>query len=710
MPRVVVMTDAEVDDRCSMVHFLLYSNDMEVAAIIQSNSCYQRHGWSSEPWLAKQLDAYEQVYPNLKVHDPNYPTPDYLRSVVFIGDENPDHVQLDGSTTRHLLPGTEPVIDPTDWPDTPGSDRIVELLTDDDPRPVYLQAWGGMNTAAKALQKIKAQYPEKYEAACRKAVLYCIWYQDAGGPYIERNHPGVTILLSHHFSGSWDYGTMTSSDNVVREYMHNGKNPLGACYVQPLISEGDSPSFLYSINNGLRSYEDPTYGGWGGRFYKVDGYEKVYRDTGFGELREWLENCMHDFETRLSWCYTPRREDANHAPEVTLNAQERAVWEETCKMGFPKYSWYGFRYMDQHGFVATYSGCCAMDPAYFSHDFWEKPGYEGYEADSLLKANHIQQEGVILGFYDQEMCEKMQLVSPADDAGEGNADRATRNMGANNGQPRALALNTVFPDVFFMIGDLIIKSGEAKGQTLQMHGVHDNLAILSTVCPASTIAKLKVGDTVMVDNSRALAALYMHRHFIPGPEYYAWNQFRDAQGNPIPPQRPMLLGPIFTQGAGGCLPTGNINGKMILLESLWDREAYPWQADWYRNNIIKNKGQQFCDENFRIWFTDRCTHGGVDDATQVINYMPIIQQALLDVADWAEKGIEPSPTTTYRVEDSQVIIPADATDRGGVQPSVDLTIEGKKRYETKVGQEVMVHVGPDVLHSLRNIDMAQVEA
>ena len=121
MPRVVVMTDAEVDDRCSMVHFLLYSNDMEVAAIIQSNSCYQRHGWSSEPWLAKQLDAYEQVYPNLKVHDPNYPTPDYLRSVVFIGDENPDHVQLDGSTTRHLLPGTEPVIDPTDWPDTPGS-------------------------------------------------------------------------------------------------------------------------------------------------------------------------------------------------------------------------------------------------------------------------------------------------------------------------------------------------------------------------------------------------------------------------------------------------------------------------------------------------------------------------------------------------------------------------------------------------------------
>ena len=318
LPRVVVMTDGEVDDRCSMVHFLLYANDMEVAAIIQSNSCYQRHGWSSEPWLKKQLDAYEQVYPNLKVHDPRYPTPDQLRSVVYVGDEDPEHVQLDGSTTRHLLPGVNPVIDPTDWPDTPGSDRIVELLTDDDPRPVYLQAWGGMNTAAKALQKIQAQYPDKYDEACHKAVLYCIWYQDAGGSYIERCHPGVTILLNHHFSGSWDYGTMTSSDNIVRDYMHNGRNPLGACYVQPFISEGDSPSFLYSLNNGLRSYEDPTYGGWGGRFYKVDGYENVYRDTGFGELREWMENCMHDFETRLTWCYSPRREDANHAPEVTV--------------------------------------------------------------------------------------------------------------------------------------------------------------------------------------------------------------------------------------------------------------------------------------------------------------------------------------------------------------------------------------------------------
>ncbi len=381
----------------------------------------------------------------------------------------------------------------------------------------------------------------------------------------------------------------------------------------------------------------------------------------------------------------------NGDPTRGLNAQERAVWEETCRMGFPKHSWYGFRYMDQHGFVACYSGVCAMDPGYFN-DFWTQPGYEGFEADSLLRANHIQQTAVVTGFYGQTMCEKMGLVPVIDHSQDGTADRATLNMGASEEKPRAVVLNDVLPDVFFMIGDLKVLSGKAKGESLQMHGVHDNLAVLSTVCPGDLIAQLEIGDTVMVDNSRALASLFMHRHFGPGPEFYAWNQYRDEQGQYIYKQRPMLLGPIFTRGAAGCLPSGNIHGKMILLESLYDREAYPWQADWYRNEIIKNKGQEFCDQNFRVWFTDRCTHGGVDDATQVISYNPIIQQALLDVSRWVEQGIEPSPSTTYQVVDTQVEIPAIATNRGGVQPSVIVTAHDQKRVEVKVDETVMLHV------------------
>ena len=316
-PRVIVMTDGEVDDRCSMVHFLLYANDMQVDAIIQSNSCFQRKGWSSEPWIEEQLAAYEEVYSNLLVHDNEYPTADALRKVIYVGDEDPDHIPQ-GISYKTLLPGMEPLIDPTEWADTPGSERIIEVLLEEDPRPVFIQCWGGGNTAAKAFQKLKAAYPEEYDRAISKAVLYCIWYQDAAGNYIERHHPKATILLSHHFSGSWDYGTMTNSDNFIRQYLQNGKNPLGKFYTQPYISEGDTPAFLYSIDNGMRSYEHPTYGGWGGRFYRVEGFENVYRDVSLGALREWMEPALRDFQARLEWCITPTYEEANHAPEITI--------------------------------------------------------------------------------------------------------------------------------------------------------------------------------------------------------------------------------------------------------------------------------------------------------------------------------------------------------------------------------------------------------
>ena len=64
-PRVIVMTDGEIDDHSSMMRFLLYTCDVEVCAIIETNSIFQKEGHSKEDWYEKQLDAYEKVYPNL---------------------------------------------------------------------------------------------------------------------------------------------------------------------------------------------------------------------------------------------------------------------------------------------------------------------------------------------------------------------------------------------------------------------------------------------------------------------------------------------------------------------------------------------------------------------------------------------------------------------------------------------------------------------
>jgi hypothetical protein len=314
-PRVIVMTDGEVDDRCSMIRFLLHSNDMEVLAIIQTNSVFQGRGWSSDKWLEKQLDAYEKVHPNLIVHDPGYPSADELRKKLFIGDEDSTHLGVDHFAPLRV-PGMKPVIDPSDWPDTPGSDRIVEVLLEDDPRKVYIQAWGGGNTAAKAFQKLKTCYPEEYERAVKKAVMYNIWYQDGAGHYIETFHPDVTMLVSFHFSGSWDYGSQRYTDGFAEKYLHRGHGPLAALYPQNYISEGDSPAFLYTLGNGLRGYEDPAYGGWGGQFFKVEGLRNVYRDVDRGSYLRWVETANRDFEARLQWCIADKFQDANHRPLI----------------------------------------------------------------------------------------------------------------------------------------------------------------------------------------------------------------------------------------------------------------------------------------------------------------------------------------------------------------------------------------------------------
>lgn len=316
-PRIIVLTDSEIDDRCSMAHLLFCCNDVDIEALIQTNSCFQRHGWSNEKWLEKQIDYYAEVYPNLVVHDKDYPSPDELRSKIFVGDEDPTHVNLNTHASNIMI-GQDPVINPSEWQSTPGSDAIVEILLDPNPNPVYIQAWGGGNTAAKAFQVLKDEYPDDYERAVSKVVMYNIWYQDAGGNYIERYHPLVKMLVSYHFHGTWDYGSQNFTDYFIKKYLHESSSALAREYVQYYISEGDTPAFLYSLDNGLRSYEDPTYGGWGGQFYKVGNMSNVYRDTDKGSYSRWTEYALRDFQARLVWAVTPRYEDANHKPEIKI--------------------------------------------------------------------------------------------------------------------------------------------------------------------------------------------------------------------------------------------------------------------------------------------------------------------------------------------------------------------------------------------------------
>ena len=145
-PRVIVTTDGEVDDRCSMIRFLLYANEWDIEGLIHSSSKYHWKGddrhpernWAPVEWLDRQLDAYARVYPNLILHQPDYPTPEYLRSQVFVGN-----IALEGDMRAP----------------TPGSQRIVEVLLNPDVSPVWLQAWGGSNTIARRSRRSRTSTP-----------------------------------------------------------------------------------------------------------------------------------------------------------------------------------------------------------------------------------------------------------------------------------------------------------------------------------------------------------------------------------------------------------------------------------------------------------------------------------------------------------------------------------------------------------------------
>jgi plastocyanin len=208
-----------------------------------------------------------------------------------------------------------------------------------------------------------------------------------------------------------------------------------------------------------------------------------------------------------------------------------------------------------------------------------------------------------------------------------------------------------------------------------------------------------------VDNSNFLAVQTYHRHQTPGKEYAVYDYFRDIDGKPAYPQRPILLGPVFTRGAAGVLPTGRFNGKMILLESLWDREAFPWQADWYRSKVRAHLGDKL-DDNFRLWYTDRALHGDVsieDDPTRTVGYLGVLQQALLDLSAWVEKGVAPAATTRYKIDKGQVIVPETAGERKGIQPVVTLKVDGNKRAEVNAGQSVTFTAEVDVPENMGTV-------
>ncbi len=413
-PRIVVTADPELDDSNSLVRYLLYSTDFRTEGLVYASSQFHWKGdgtgtkwavpnreyfrfglnlcpceswrWApGERFIDDAVDVYERVYPNLRVHHADYPTPAALRSKIRWGN-----VEFDGDISK----------------DTPGSDLIRDLLLDDDPEPIYLLAWGGASTIARALKSVQeryegtAEWPAVRAKVSRKTILSLSGDQDdTYATYIRLNWPEIRALIAGEGGVGVGYGAyvFASAENAPYYSVDwtranvSSRGPFGAHYrvwgdgkqmvpgdrfdyfgltgqtaaelrakgyvvwLPPrpkgeFLGEGDTFTFLNLIGNGLGAHRDETPGGWAGRVAVNPASRgtspregQAGAATSFDAFMRSLEGiglegpftrppspqpnftpaAQNAFAARMTWSVTPTYASANHEPTVTIRGSAR---------------------------------------------------------------------------------------------------------------------------------------------------------------------------------------------------------------------------------------------------------------------------------------------------------------------------------------------------------------------------------------------------
>lgn len=417
-PRTIITTDGEVDDADSFIRVLLYANDLNIEGIIYSSSQHHwagdgkgsflkplnrsqmsgpdrqpkaeiSHRWIGTTWVQDIIADYAKCYANLLLHDKRYPSPEYLNSIVKIGN-----IEVEGDMAK-----------PTE-----GSEHIKDIILDSKPGKVHLEAWGGTNTIARALLSIEEQFRDTpqwgaiYKKVCDKVVLNIIQDQDGTyKTYVAKKWPDIMVIYNRlqffcfaylwnntvpephkaYLSGEWFLKHVKENHGALGAHYYG----LGEGYdlndpddhfgepeapsrsngqLHDFISEGDSPSYFVLFDFGLRNISHPDWGGLGGRYIQRKDTPNVYEDpqvpNAFGLLfnpkkpepaphhekirfnrnlgdynphtgevdmfypqSRWIDILQNDFAARMDWCVSDFK-SANHAPVVQVEGElNRAV-------------------------------------------------------------------------------------------------------------------------------------------------------------------------------------------------------------------------------------------------------------------------------------------------------------------------------------------------------------------------------------------------
>jgi len=377
--RLIILADMgnEPDEEQQMVHMIMCSNTFDPEGLLAVTGKYLRPE-SGEPYkrvthpelFHSIIDAYAEVFDNLKLHASGWHDPAYLKGIVAPGQKGYG------------------IADVGEGKASPGSQLIAKAVLKDDPRPIWVVVNAGSNTLAQALWDYRKEHTKaEVDRFVSRLWVFENGAQDNAGAWICANFPSIRWVRSNYQTYCYGGpGTDGSADNLGKandlgpyvwapyaysgvgqhqwalEHIKGNHGPVGLRWPIRQFNDGriwfleggGTIPWLGLVNRGLFDIEHPQWGGWSGRFgrEKVQNYWSKHSDikvdeekvapfsvfkeeadhwvnpeTGddlsgiFAPVWRWRRAMYNDFVCRMDWCVKPYKE-ANHHPVAAFNGDK----------------------------------------------------------------------------------------------------------------------------------------------------------------------------------------------------------------------------------------------------------------------------------------------------------------------------------------------------------------------------------------------------
>ena len=330
-PRIIVLSDIapndiEPDDMESMIRLLTHADLFEIEGLVASTGWSNSGGLEHPELIHDAINAYEKDLPNLlkrsdqKKYLANeskqsigyWPSPAYLRSRTVVGSQKMG-MKFIGESNKSA-----------------GSELIIKMADEKDNRAIWVLVWGGGNTVAQAIwQMQKERTPEQLKTFLQKLRVYTITDQDRPYASYEQGGKRSPFDFSAHYwmrkefsndllfiwdESAWFYQNEAGKKNWEQYAEHiQNHGHLGKLYPKYKWGvEGDTPSFLYVLPNGLNDPEHPGNGGWGGYFsFSVSRDSSTSAFTNYREIKanaisrkyeqRFYPAIFNNFAARMDW-------------------------------------------------------------------------------------------------------------------------------------------------------------------------------------------------------------------------------------------------------------------------------------------------------------------------------------------------------------------------------------------------------------------------